>query len=81
MCCIRDVVNFQFSKSIVLPESFLHDSVMCGTVADVDWDGINEIVLGTYGKRLLIYKWKTTGPGVLSMCWCAQVCDSAHSST
>jgi len=29
---------------------------MCGIVADIDWDGVNEIVIGTYGKRLLIYK-------------------------
>ena len=69
MCCIRDVTNLQFNKSIVLPESFLHDSIMCGIVADIDWDGINEIILGTYGKRLLIYKCRTTGPGV---CMCSK---------
>ena len=64
MCYIRDVANLQFNRSTVLPESFLHDSIMCGLVADVDWDGINEIILGTYGKRLLIYKCRTTGSGV-----------------
>ena len=32
---------------------------MCGLVADIDWDGVNEIVIGTYGKRLLIYKCTT----------------------
>lgn len=23
---------------------------------DVDWDGQNEIIIGTYGKQILIYK-------------------------
>lgn len=64
VCYIRDVVNLQFNKSIVLPDSSLHDSIMCAVVADVDWDGINEIVLGTYGKKLLIYKCKIIAPGV-----------------
>lgn len=66
---IRDVENFQFNKSIVLPESFLHDSIMCGIIADIDWDGVNEIILGTYGKRLLIYKCRMTqGSGVCVVC-------------
>lgn len=70
VCFIRDVVNFQFNKSIVLPESFLHDSIMCGIVADVDWDGVNEIILGTYGKRLLIYKYKKTQRTGVRVCVC-----------
>lgn len=58
---IRDIINYQFSKSTILPESSLHDSIMCAVVADIDWDGVNEIILGTYGKKLLIYKCKMTG--------------------
>ena len=65
----------QFSKSIVLPESFLHDSIMCGIVADIDWDGTNEIVLGPYGKRLLIYKHRTTGSLGMIMCVCIHALD------
>lgn len=69
VCCIRDVVNCQFTKSIVLPESCLHDSIMCGMVTDIDWDGTDEIILGTYGRRLLIYKSRMTqGPGVCTLC-------------
>ena len=64
MYSIRDIINCQFSKSIVLPKSCLYDSIMCATVADIDWDGVNEIMLGTYGKKLLIYKCKMTGPGM-----------------
>ena len=39
-----------FSKSLVLPDSYQHDSVLAAEVADVDWDGENEIILGTFGK-------------------------------
>ena len=57
---LRDVVNCQFKRPITLPESCHHDSIMCGLVADIDWDGVNEIVIGTYGKRLLVYKCTVT---------------------
>lgn len=34
----------------MLPQSHAHDSILCSTVADVDWDGSRELLLGTYGK-------------------------------
>ncbi|RUS17014.1 hypothetical protein BC937DRAFT_90532 [Endogone sp. FLAS-F59071] len=40
----------------VLPESNQHDSVLCSHVLDVDWDGECELLVGTYGRQLLIYK-------------------------
>ena len=43
-------------KSRVLPQSGNHDSVLCSHVMDVDWDGENEILIGTYGRQVLIYK-------------------------
>ena len=36
----------------MLPSSHMHDSVLCSVVADLDWDGRNELILGTYGKVL-----------------------------
>lgn len=27
-----------------------HDSILCAEVADIDWDGKNELILGTFGK-------------------------------
>ena len=39
-----------FGQSLVLPDSHKHDSVLCVELADVDWDGQQEIVLGTFGK-------------------------------
>ncbi|KAI7868019.1 kaptin-like protein [Spinellus fusiger] len=44
------------SRSRVLPQSHLYDSVLCSHVMDVDWDGEQEILIGTYGRQVLIYK-------------------------
>ena len=38
------------SQPLVLPSSQEHDSVLCSAVADVNWDGRNELIIGTYGK-------------------------------
>ncbi|CAJ0871655.1 3965_t:CDS:2, partial [Entrophospora sp. SA101] len=58
----------ELSSSVVLPSSITsicifssstskeYDSVLCSNVMDVDWDGKNEIMVGTYGRELLIYK-------------------------
>ena len=27
-----------------------NDSILCAEVADIDWDGKNELILGTFGK-------------------------------
>ena len=34
----------------ILPESEHYDAVLCSAIADVDMDGKNEILLGTYGQ-------------------------------
>ncbi|XP_013407661.1 KICSTOR complex protein kaptin [Lingula anatina] len=43
-----------------LPDSERYDSVLCSCVTDIDFDGENEILLGTYGQELLIYKFFPT---------------------
>lgn len=48
------MVDEGFSKPLVLPDSHKHDSVLCVELADVDWDGQNEIVLGTFGKVMYL---------------------------
>ena len=35
---------------VTLPDSDDFDCVTCTCIADVDWDGRNEIILGTYGQ-------------------------------
>ena len=39
---------------VTLPESDDFDCVTCTCIADVDWDGSNEILLGTYGQVSLV---------------------------
>lgn len=46
----RDVLNQGFDRLLTLPESDKFDCVLCTCIADVDWDGNNEILLGTYGQ-------------------------------
>ena len=46
----RNVFQSGFSRPVLLPHSYSHDSVLCSLVADVDWDGRMELILGTYGK-------------------------------
>jgi len=33
-----------------LPKATEYDTILCAEVADVDWDGKNELILGTFGK-------------------------------
>ncbi|XP_037795477.1 KICSTOR complex protein kaptin-like isoform X2 [Penaeus monodon] len=51
----RDFANAQ--KGFRLPESDANDAVTCCIVCDIDQDGINEILIGTYGQVVLVYKW------------------------
>lgn len=44
----RDFANAQ--KGFRLPESDANDAVTCCIVCDIDQDGINEILIGTYGQ-------------------------------
>lgn len=59
---------------VTLPDSDDFDCVTCTCIADVDWDGRNEVILGTYGqvmKRIWFEAVKSQGrvtkswPGVL----------------
>ena len=50
-----NVLNSGFDKSLILPFSHVHDSVLCATVGDLTWDGRNELILGTYGKVCMSY--------------------------
>ena len=43
---------------IILEQSDQFDCVTCSCVKDIDCDGSSEIILGTYGQELLIYKWR-----------------------
>ena len=42
---------------IVLEQSDQFDCVTCSRIKDIDCDGKKEILLGTYGQEMLVYKW------------------------
>jgi hypothetical protein len=52
----RSIETDALSTSRTLPLSGNFDSVLCSHVMDVDWDGEKEILIGTYGRQVLIYK-------------------------
>lgn len=52
----RSIKTNGLSMSKPLPLSGNFDSVLCSHVMDVDWDGEKEILIGTYGRQVIIYK-------------------------
>lgn len=52
----RDVLTGGVTEPVHLLESNRYDTVLCGCVIDVDFDGENEILIGTYGQEILAYK-------------------------
>lgn len=52
----RDVLGKGQNAYAMLPASDQFDTVVCGCVADIDMDGENEVILGTYGQEVLVYK-------------------------
>lgn len=51
----RNVAEDEFNDVQLLPDSDKHDSVLGLAVSDIDHDGHVEILVGTYGQRLLAY--------------------------
>lgn len=47
---IRDVLHKQLNDSLILPGSNAYDIPLCVCVMDVDFDGQNELLVGTYGQ-------------------------------
>ncbi|KAK8763553.1 hypothetical protein V5799_033842 [Amblyomma americanum] len=59
----RDVLDRGLDQHAMLPRSDDFDSVVCGCVADIDMDGVNEVILGTYGQEVLVYKLERRSAG------------------
>ncbi|GAB6024576.1 hypothetical protein CHUAL_009726 [Chamberlinius hualienensis] len=49
-------VSEGMNEQATLPYSDFFDCVQCACIADIDFDGYNEIIIGTYGQQLLMYK-------------------------
>ncbi|XP_033735939.1 KICSTOR complex protein kaptin-like [Pecten maximus] len=52
----RNIMTDGLDNSLYLPGSCSYDIPLCACVADIDFDGHNEILVGTYGQELLAYK-------------------------
>jgi len=46
----RDVLRCGLKEPLFLPDSNKFDAVLTGSVIDIDFDGQNEILIGTYGQ-------------------------------
>ena len=51
-----NVASKGLSDMVILNDSDQYDSVTCSCISDIDCDGNNEVILGTYGQELLVYK-------------------------
>lgn len=51
----RDVLNNGMDEDITLNGSETSDCILCSCIADINMDGQNEILLGTYGQEVLIF--------------------------
>lgn len=52
---IRDILNNGMEDDIRLNGSETSDCILCSCIADINMDGQNEILLGTYGQEVLIF--------------------------
>ena len=62
----HDITNtgLDAQDPVILPKSRLYDSVLCSHVADLSWDGCQNIAIGTYGQELLVYEKIKEGQGL-----------------
>lgn len=57
----RDVIGHGLSEVLWLPDSDRYDVALCSLAADIDFDGQNEILIGTYGQVcIIIFHFKTS---------------------
>lgn len=50
-----DILNNGMDEDIILNGSETSDCILCSCTADINMDGRNEILLGTYGHEVLIF--------------------------
>ncbi|XP_017787600.1 PREDICTED: kaptin-like [Habropoda laboriosa] len=50
-----DILNNGMGEDIMLNGSETSDCILCSCIADINMDGQNEILLGTYGQEVLIF--------------------------
>ncbi|KAF9153516.1 hypothetical protein BG015_003251 [Linnemannia schmuckeri] len=51
-----DINKYGLIRRADLAECSYHDSIMAAHTMDADWDGQNEVLIGTYGRQLMVFK-------------------------
>ncbi|KAF9569530.1 hypothetical protein EC968_002574 [Mortierella alpina] len=51
-----DINKHGLDRRSDLAECSYHDSILAAHIMDADWDGRNEILIGTYGRQLMVFK-------------------------
>ncbi|KAG9066737.1 hypothetical protein KI688_012646 [Linnemannia hyalina] len=51
-----DICKHGLSRRADLAECSYHDSILAAHAMDADWDGQNEVLIGTYGRQLMVFK-------------------------
>lgn len=51
----RDVLHNGLKKDVILAMSETSDCILSSCIADVNMDGKNEILLGTYGHEIFVF--------------------------
>ncbi|KAF9186664.1 hypothetical protein BGZ50_002376 [Haplosporangium sp. Z 11] len=58
-----DITKHGLSRRSDLAECSYHDSILAAHIMDADWDGRNEVLIGTYGRQLMVFKELPPGQG------------------
>ncbi|KAK3810107.1 MAG: hypothetical protein J3Q66DRAFT_352113 [Benniella sp.] len=62
-----DIIKHGLSQRSDLAECSYHDSILATHIMDADWDGRHEIMVGTYGRQLMVFKELSPGQRPYSM--------------
>ncbi len=52
----RNILDRGPKDPLLLHGSDQYDTILCSLITDIDFDGQNEIILGSYGQQMLVYK-------------------------
>ena len=50
-----NIIERGLQDCVILPGSDTSDSILTTHIADINWDGVPELMLGTFGREVLCY--------------------------
>ncbi len=75
----HNVLEWGVSRSCILAKSDEYDAATTGSVIDLDFDGKPEIIVGTYGQMILVYKEDEDTPCKWKLIWTKAFNNPIHS--